>query len=155
MSMTEIITKYGNADKKHDLGNGFELITRHIVNVDKVSVEYEVYKDGARLMHPDMIEEDEFPEENYNNYEAAIRTVKEDRMFSVEEGILEGTYNLIPKMVWYAIGETYTIKDNLKGVGLVWEPTLKIWAKLSKPEVDGVEFVQVKTYKTDNAWTWY
>jgi hypothetical protein len=155
MSITEIITKYGTEDKKHDLGNGFELITRYVVNVDKISVEYAVYKDGHRLMHPDMLDEDEFPEENYNRYESAIRSVKEDRMFSVEEGILEETSNLTAKNMWYAVGDTYSVKDTLKESKMQWEPSIKAWASLTKPEINDVEFIQMKTYKTENGWTWY
>lgn len=71
-------------------------------------------------------------------------------MMEIPEGKINNA-----KMVWYAIGDTYQIEDSLKAAGMVWEPSLKLWASLTKPEINGVEFVQMKTYKTENGWTYY
>ncbi len=157
MNTRELIERHGNEeDFTHSLGNGFELITRHIVRRNDVSVEYELYRDGERVHNPDMLDENEFPEDQYESYEDAIRSQKsENWMISVEGGVLENKFGWIPKNVWYAVGETYQIKDQLKAAGMVWESSMKVWASLTKPEIENVKLVQMKTYHTKNEWTWY
>ncbi len=157
MKMNEVIKRCGTEeDFTHILGNEFELITRHIVRRNDVSVEYELYRDGERIYNPDMLDEQELPDDQYENYEDAIRAQKtENWMISVEEGVLENKFGWIPKNVWYAVGETYQIKDSLKSAGMVWDVSMKVWASLTKPDLDGVEFVQMKTYHTKNEWTLY
>ncbi len=39
--------------------------------------------------------------------------------------------------------------------GMVWESSLKAWGKLTKPDVPGVDFIGMKTYKTENGWSYY
>lgn len=157
MIMSEIIARHGNEDElKHDLGDGYELVTRHIVRLNDVSVEYELYKDGARVYNPDMLDEDAFPDDKYEAYKDAVRAQKsENWMISVESGVLENKFGWVQKPVWYAVGDTYQIKDKLKEVGMVWESGIKMWASLKKPEIEGVEFVQMNTYKKKNEWSRY
>jgi hypothetical protein len=161
MILTEMVSKFGNGDKKHDLGNGFELITRHViymqVGTPKFCVEYELYKDSTRLFDIGMLESEDFPEDQEHKYENILLDEEGypfGGMISAEEGKIQKVDKLIPKMIWYAIGDTYAVKDKLKSAGMQWEPTLKAWEKLEKPLIDGVEFVQIKTYKTVNQWTW-
>lgn len=157
MNTRELIERHGNEDdKKHDLGNGFELVTRHVVRRQDIAVEYELYKDGERVYNPDMLDEDVFPDDQYEAMEDARRSQKtDDRMVEVEEGVLDNKFGWNFKNVWYAVGETYQIKDQLKAAGMVWESSMKVWASLTKPEIENVKLVQMKTYHTKNEWTWY
>jgi len=150
-NLTEIVAKFGNTDKNMDLGNGFNLITRHAINGNQIIVESELYKNGERIYNPIDCDEDELPEDQYDAMSEAENSQKEGQMMAIPEGLIKTP----AKMVWYAIGDTYSVKDSLKAAGMTWDSSLKLWGKLSKPEVDGVEFVQIKTYKTENGWTYY
>ncbi|MDD2286497.1 MAG: hypothetical protein PHQ11_13995 [Paludibacter sp.] len=151
MSKIDEIIQLGTEDNHTDLGNGFELITRHAINGNEFFVEFELYKNGERIFNPIDLDENEFPDEQYHAMEHMINTQKIGQMMSIEEGNL----TITAKKIWYAIGDTYSVKEKLSSAKMTWEPTLKLWGKLTKPDVSEVEFVQVKTYKTENGWTYY
>lgn len=150
-NLIEIVTKFGTETKQTDLGNGFVVITRHAINGTQIIVESELYKNGERIYNPDELTEEEFPDDQYSAMSKAENSQKYGQMMAIPEGKL----TIPTKMVWYAIGDTYSVKDQLKAAGMVWESDLKTWASISKPEMGGVEFVQIKTYKTENGWTYY
>lgn len=148
ITISEIVEEFGTDVKTHDLGAGFTMTTRYAVNTDNsIFVEYAVYRNGERLQNVDMLDDDEFPEDQYDAYSAVIRSQKTGgRMLSIEEGKLSAR----SEDVWYSIGDTRERKSGLKFAGMQWEPSLKSWAGLKKQNVAGVDFVQMKTYKTTN-----
>jgi len=159
MDLTTFIKEYGTDEKIHDIGNGFKLITRKAININQGFIEYALYKDNDRVLNPYMLDEDVFPDETNSKFEKVLMDEKTKSMFvrvmEIEEGNLERQDKLIPKNVWYAIGDTYSKKDSLKASGMQWESVLKAWASIEKPFVEGVEFIKMKTYKSANAWTYY
>ena len=150
-NLTEIVAKFGTEDKHTDLGNGFELITRHAINGTQVFVESELYKNGERIYNPIELDENEFPDDQYETMEKTIQDQKIGQMMEIPEGKLPTQ----AKIVWYVVGDTLDIKDMLVESGMVWESSLKAWGKLTKPDIQGVEFVLIKSYKTENGWTSY
>lgn len=149
--ISEIVTKFGTEDKHTDLGNGFELITRHAINGTQIFIESELYKNGERVYNPIELDENEFPDDQYDAMEKTIQDQKIGQMMEIPEGKL----TIQAKMVWYVVGDTHDIKDMLVESGMVWESSLKAWGKLTKPDVPGVDFIGMKTYKTENGWSYY
>lgn len=149
-NLAEIVSKFGTDDKNTDLGNGFNLITRHAINVNQIIIESELYRNGERIYNPIDLDESEFSDDQYSEMERVINNQKIGQMMEIPEGKI----NNPAKMVWYALGD-YSVTDTLKTAEMTWDSTLKLWGKLTKPEINGVEFVQIKTYKTENGWTYY
>jgi hypothetical protein len=159
-SITDL-AKIGTEEERHNIGNGFELGTQYIIvkrnitmpqtckplPITEMYIECATYKNGERTVNPDELSEVEFTDEQFENMEEIITKMQmEDNTIGiVEKGEFEK--ELTPKTIWYAIGDTYEIKDQLKANRMEWDSDLKTWKKEIKPEVQGVEFVCIKTYK--------
>ncbi len=86
--ISEIVTKFGTEDKHTDLGNGFELITRHAINGTQIFIESELYKNGERVYNPIELDENEFPDDQYDAMEKTIQDQKIGQMMEIPEGKL-------------------------------------------------------------------
>ncbi len=160
ISITDL-AKIGTNEVTHDIGNGFEFGTQYIIvkrnlkmpqtgkplPITEIYVECATYQNGERTANPDELSEDVFTDNQFENMEDVITKMRmgDNTIGTVEKGVFDA--ELTPKIIWYAIGDTYSVKDKLKADGMKWDSDLKTWKKETKPEVTGVEFVQIKTYE--------
>lgn len=138
--------------EKIDLGENTEITFSKAIVGSKETTMFEVKKNGEIIKNPFFDPDDKLTDDQLDKMESKRREFPKSTEF--EE---MGTVKMECRDMYYAEGDTFPAKDELKASGMNWNPNLKKWES-STPitrEFEGVSIVKIPTYKTENAWTWY
>ena len=127
----------------------------------ELGIIYDVKKDGKTVPRPTY--SDDFTDDELDKIELEIRnakkTISPDYPIAVktdEEQTLRkvGGVDLVRRDMYYTIGDTYPVKDDIRATGMHWNSDIKKWES-TKPitvKIEGITFEKIPTYKTKNQW---
>lgn len=142
-----------------DVAAEYERVIALIGGVDQEIVLWNVKKDGVIINAP-LSHEKEFTEDQLDKIEDTFRKIRNDTGIDTLREEINLKYDGKPlerRNMYYAKGDTYPVKDELKAAGMKWNSDLKTWESPNKPskEFAGITFEKIPTYKTENLWGWY
>jgi hypothetical protein len=89
----------------------------------------------------------------YDTHHVPIQNISLQR----DEGTPMHLGGIEKRMMTFAKGDSYSKKEELKALGMSWNPALKLWespVEIMK-KVAGVTFETILTYKKKSSWTYF
>ena len=149
--------------KTHDLGDGWTATTEQVYvskigDTDLITI-YRVYTPDGREIKSISEQDKIMPDESDIVLDALmprqINNVRQNYNRG-DESILAHA-NTMRKDMYYTVGDTYPVKDEIKAAGMEWNGDIKRWESLhqSTAHIEGITFEKIPTYKPKNTWGYY